>query len=146
MISTEFSKRELRYFDVAKSVAKTSTFHGHHVGCCVVYKGVVVSVASNCERTHPLQATYNKFRNFDPATAANKLHAEVHALSLLMNRKIDWSKASIYIYRELKNGKPAISKPCPACSQLISDLGIANVCYIDAEGRFVKYKTARSNQ
>ena len=139
MISNNISRREMRFFDLAKATARTSNYHGQHLGCCVVYKGVVISVAPNCERTHPLQASYNRFRDFDPRFAQNKLHAEVHALSLAMkNKRIDWSKVSIYVYREFKNGTPAISKPCSACSQLIQDLGIHNMYYIDANGRYVK--------
>lgn len=137
-IITSLSRKEKKFFDIAKAVAKTSTFHGTHVGCCVVYKGVAVSVASNTEKTHPLQTEYNKFRNFNPQTAVNKLHAEVHAISLIINKNIDWKKASIYVYRELKNGKAVISRPCEACSQLIKDLGIKYVYYIDINGHFVK--------
>lgn len=132
------NRREHKFFDVAKMISRTSTYHGTHVGCCVVYKGVVVSVGCNSEKSHPLQKHYNVYRDFNPATAENKLHAEIHALGPLMNKKIDWSMASIYVYRELRNGKPAISKPCPACSQLIKDLGISQVCYIDKDGKFVK--------
>lgn len=130
--------KEQRFFDVAKAISKTSTYHGTHVGCCIVYKGVVVSVATNTEKTHPLQEAYNRFRDFDPKTSVNKLHAEVHAISLLMSRRIDWSKVSLYVYRELKNGKTAISKPCEACTQLIKDLGIQYVYYVDINGNLVK--------
>lgn len=133
------TKKDYRYFDVAKAIARTSNYHGTHVGCCVVNRGVVVSVGCNSEKTHPTQMYYNKYRDFDPKTAANKLHAETHALSLIVNRQhIDWNKTSIYVYREFKNGKPAISRPCEACSQLIKDLGISHVCYIDENGNYTK--------
>lgn len=132
------SRREQRFFNVAKAVARTSNYHGTHVGCCVVNKGVVVSVGCNSEKTHPIQMIYNKYRDFNPKTTMNKLHAETHALSPLIGKNIDWSKTSVYVYRELKNGKPAISKPCPACSQLIRDLGISQVFYIDEDNNFVK--------
>ena len=39
---------------------------------------------------------------------------------------------------ELKTGEKACSKPCPACSRLIKNLGIKNVYYIDEDGDFVK--------
>lgn len=81
---------------------------------------------------------YNKYRDFNPKTTMNKLHAEIHALSSLIGKDIDWSKTSIYVYREFKNDKPIISKPCPACSQLIRDLGISQVFYIDEDNNFVK--------
>lgn len=140
MSSESLSRKDYKYFDVAKTISRTSNFHGTHVGCCVVYKGVVTSVGCNSEKSHPLQMKYNRFRDFDPNASLSKVHAEVHALSLMNSagKHIDWSKASIYVYRELKNGKPAISKPCPACNQLIKDLGIANMCYIDESGHFVK--------
>lgn len=141
MLTSYLNKKELRYFDVARAISKTSNYHGTHVGCCIVYKGIVVSVASNCEKTHPLQSKYNVFRDFDSVTAVNKLHAEVHAISLLLSNKnnyIDWRKASIFVYRETKSGKQVISKPCEACSQLIKDLGISYVYYIDYNGCKVK--------
>lgn len=132
------TNRDIKFMDVARATAKTSNYHGTHVGCCVVYKGVVVSVGCNSESTHPLQMRYNKYRDFDPKTSVNKLHAEVHALAWLINKNLDWSKTSIYVYRELRNGKPAISKPCPACSKLISDLGISQICYINEDGKEIK--------
>lgn len=140
MESVNLSRREMRFFDVAKAVSRTSNFHGNHMGCCVVSKGVVVSVGCNGEKTHPMQKTYNNFRNFDIQKYPNKIHAEVHALSLLISRKndIDWQKTSIYIYRELKNGKPALSKPCLACMQLIKDLGISYIYYVNENGKFCK--------
>lgn len=143
MLDHNLTKREEKFFKVAKAVAKTSTFHRNHLGCCIVYKGVVVSVGCNSERSHPLQKEYNKrYKNFDTDVYPNKLHAEVHALSLLLSSKkdIDWSKTSLYIYRELKNGKPAFSYPCSACSQLIRDLGISTIYYVNEQGEYTKEK------
>lgn len=138
MTKDNLNRREHRFFDVAKAVARTSNYHGTHVGCCIVHKGVVISVGCNSEKTHTKQMYYNKYRDFNPVNAMNKLHAEVHALVPLLNKQVDWSKTSIYVYRELRNGKPAISKPCPACSQLINDLGISNIFYINEKGDFIK--------
>lgn len=137
------SKKDYRFLDVARSVAMTSTYHKQSVGCCVVYKDVVLSIGCNMEKTHTLQKIYNKFRNFDIDTSENKLHAEIHALSLLLSQKenIFWQKVTIYVYRVNFKGRPASSKPCPACSRLIKDLGIGFVCYFDNEkGDFVKEK------
>lgn len=135
------TKKDYKFLDVAKSVALTSTYHKQSVGCCVVYKNVVLSVGCNTEKTHTIQKVYNKFRNFNVDTSDNKLHAEIHALIPLIPQKenIIWSKVTIYIYRITSNNKPAASKPCPACSRLIKDLGIGFVCYFDNEkGEFVK--------
>lgn len=134
------SRRENRFFDVARAVSKTSDFHGRKMGCCVVYGKNILSVASNSEKTHSLQKTYNKYRGFDPETNANKLHAEVHALSLISKKFTDWANVEIYIYREWKSGKPALSKPCIACQKLIEDLGIKTIYYIDEHGQRIKEK------
>lgn len=137
-IQTLMTNKEYRFFNVAKAIAKTSTYKGPHIGCCVVYKGDVISVAANCNKTHPIQYNYNKFRGFNPQETCNKMHAEVHAISRINSRHIDWKYVNIYTYRETRNGEPAISKPCEACSRLIKDLGIPFVYYIDSNGNFVK--------
>lgn len=142
MIYNNLSKREHRFFDVAKAVSKTSDYHGVSIGCVVTYKRSILSVASNSEKTHTSQQMYNKFRGFDVKTASNKLHAEVHALVIAKNINfhvnIDWSAVSVYVYREHKNGTPAISKPCLACFNLIKDLGIKTIYYINEHGQKVK--------
>lgn len=127
--------------NVAAAVSKTSDYHGAKLGCVVTYgKNNVISVASNSEKTHTLQRIYNRYRDFDPDTVSNKLHAEVHALSWLIGKCIDWSDIEVYVYRELKNGTPAISRPCPACENLIRNLGIKTIFYINADGKSVKEK------
>lgn len=135
------TNRERKFFDIAKSVSKTSDFHGPHIGCVVTYNKILLSAASNSEKTHPLQKNYNKFRGFNVDISINKLHAEVHALSLLINENIDWTKVSIYIYRSHKSGFPAISKPCKGCFNLIKDLGIKYIYFIDEKGQYCKYET-----
>ena len=134
------NKRDLNMFLAAKAVAETSDFDGAHIGCVVNYGRNILSVASNSEKTHTLQMMYNRFKGFDTSKHQNKLHAEVHALSWLIGKDIDWSKVEVHIYRELKTGTPAISKPCPSCYHLMKDLGIKTIFYVDAEGNFVKRK------
>lgn len=130
------TKRELRYFNVAKSISKTSDFHGHHLGCVVAIKNNILSVASNSEKTHSTQGIYNRFRDFNIHKYPNKLHAEVHALSWLIGKDIDWSRVEVYVYREYKSGIPAVSKPCPACMSLIKDLGIKKLYYLNEQGEY----------
>lgn len=125
-------------FAVAKSVAETSDFNGAHIGCVVSIGRNILSVASNSEKTHTLQKVYNRFRDFDAEVYPSKVHAEVHALSWLIGKELDWSKVVVYIYREWKNGTPALSKPCISCYHLMKDLGIKQVCYINEQGKFVK--------
>lgn len=142
--TTWLTRKENTFFNVAKAVSKTSDYHGVDVGCVVTYKNTILSVASNSNKTHTVQKIYNKFRDFDENTAVNSLHAEVHALVLAKNiahrTNIDWADVCVYVYRELKNGKPAISKPCASCQKFIDDLGIKTVFYIDEQGNKVKVK------
>ena len=62
------------------------------------------------------------------------------ALPHLIEKEIDWKKVSIFTYRELKNGKPACSRPCVTCMTLIKDLGIKNIYFIDENGNYAKGK------
>lgn len=135
------TKRENKFFDVAKAIAKTSDYHTVHIGCVVVYnKRNILSVASNSEKTHSLQRIYNRFRGFDIDKFPAKVHSEVHALSWLIGKNINWSNIELYTYREFSDGKPANSKPCLACSKLIRDLGIKTIYYIDEYGERTKEK------
>lgn len=135
------SRRENRYMDVARLVSRTSDYHGAHIGCVVAHKKVILSVASNSEKTHSLQGIYNTYRNFDIKdnnVVMHKLHAEICALSLIYKKNIDWKNVEVYVYREWRNGRPAISRPCPACSQFMRDLGIRTIIYNDINGNRVK--------
>lgn len=128
--------------EIADMISRTSDFHGAHVGCVVALKKNILSVASNSEKTHTLQQMYNKYRNFNLTsnkTVHDKLHAEVCALSLIRHNKgINWKDVEVYVYRSWRNGRPAISKPCPACMQLIKDMGIKTIVYNDEAGNTIK--------
>lgn len=132
------SRRENKFMDAAKAISRTSDYHNAHVGCVVAIKNNILSVASNSEKTHTLQKVYNRYRDFDVDTMPCKLHAEICALSLLYKKPIDWVHTEVYVYREWRNGKPAISRPCPACMGLIKDLGIKTIIYNDINGNRVK--------
>lgn len=132
------NNNDLRFFNICKEVSKLSDFKGTHIGAVVVYKKTIISTGFNSCKTSPLQHRYNRYRNFDVDAAVSKQHAETHALSHLIGKEIDWSKVSIYTYRELKNGKKGCSKPCTACSKLIHDLGIKTIYYINGEGNYIK--------
>ena len=110
--------KEERMFNIAREISLLSNLHRARVGAVVVTGNRILSTACNSQ--------------------IPKEHAEIAALSPLIGKEIEWSKVSIFTYRELKNGKHACSRPCPACSRLIRDLGIKNVYYVDENGNFVK--------
>ena len=124
----ELSKRHKAYFKAAKVISELSDFPRVSVGCVVVYRHKIISSGYNSNKTNPTQKRLNIHRfNVDtPAT----IHAEVAALLPLINRKdINFNDVSLYIYREYKNGNPALSKPCPSCLALIRQLGIKKLYY-----------------
>lgn len=124
----QLTKRHKTYFEVAKAVSKLSNHRQAHIGACVVYKHRIISTGHNSTRTHPMQKKYNQYR-FDVDTV-HSLHAETQALLPLIGRKdIDFSKVSIYIYREHKCGGLALARCCESCYQLIKDLGINRIYY-----------------
>jgi len=122
-----------KFFQEAKDVAKLSTFYKCHTGCVIVYKNRIISSGCNSTKTHPLQRKYNKER-FDDDNTPHYMHAEVQALTNLINDdSIKWKKVHIYNYRISKN-KYAISRPCASCMALIKHLGIHHLHYTTNDG------------
>ena len=136
------NNREFRMFEIAKQVSYMSNFHGPHMGAVVAIGKTVISTGFNSNKTHPIQHQYNIYRGFeDYATSIPLEHAEIHALGHLIGKKeIDWDKVSIFVYRELRNGKRACSRPCAACMRLIRDLGIKQIYFINEIGEYCKEK------
>lgn len=135
------NNRDKKFFRIARDVSLLSDFHNARVGAVVVNGKVVMSTGHNSNKTRTMQHYYNIYRNFTSySSSIPKQHAEIAALSHLVGKDIDWSKISIYVYRELRNGTRACSRPCKACMALIKKLGIKNIYYIDENGNYVKEK------
>ena len=89
-------------------------------------KGRVLTTGENSySKTHPLQAKYAVTVGLE-----NKifLHAEIAALSKL---KRFHKPYKIVVERYLKNGKPALAKPCKVCQAAIESFNIRNVEYTE---------------
>lgn len=131
----DLTKRHKAYFDAAKAVSALSNHRQAHIGAAVVYKHRIISTGYNSTRTHPLQKKYNAYRfNVD---TSHTLHAELQALlPLIKDKDIDFSKVSLYVHREHKDGSLALAKPCPSCMALIKELGIRNI-YFTGEGSYI---------
>jgi deoxycytidylate deaminase len=130
------TKSHRAYFKAAKSMSDLSDFPRVKVGCVAVYKHKVISSGCNSYVTNPLQKRYNKFRFETDATLHSK-HAEVDCLLPLINRKdIDFSRVSLYIFRQYKSGELGMARPCDSCFNLIKDLGIRTV-YYTGDGSYI---------
>lgn len=124
----QLTNKQKVYFDTAKAVAGLSTYKKIHIGCVVVYQHRIISTGYNCNKSHPLQKKYNIYRFAEECP--HTLHAEIKALLPLIGRKdINFSKVSIYNYRQYSNGRTAMSRPCNSCMALIRELGIKNIFY-----------------
>ena len=125
-----------RYLSKARQAADISDYKNVHIGCVAVYKGNIVGIGCNTNKTHPVQKYYNKYRNtdVDQETLLPKIHAEISCINSIRHLDIDFSKVKLYIYRK-RNDKPyGMSRPCPSCMAAIKDLGIKHIYYTTNEG------------
>lgn len=125
-----------RFLQRAKDVSYTATYPRQHLGSVLVYGNKIIAVGSNSNKTNPKQMYFNKYRNFSTYTAKNNgaAHAELTVLLKTRFLDIDWSKTTLYIYREFKDGTRALSKPCAACNVACAERGIGTIIYSTAEG------------
>lgn len=139
----ELNDYDLRMFDQARIEAEKSDYYPFKLGCVISYKGRIIGRGRNSNKSHPLMKKYNrKYRHFNCARGefiSDSLHAEMSAIldvPFAVGKDIDWSKASIYVYR-ICHGKPhgyGMSKPCKACMAAIRDIGIKNVYFTSDDG------------
>lgn len=126
-----------RFFIKTRSVAKMSTFHRYPIGCVAVYKGNIIATGYNKEKTHPMQAYYNRYRNFNKpndGTLLPKVHAEIDCLTELKKMDINFSKVKLFIYRTKISKDYGLARPCPACMEAIKNLGIKDIYYTTEYG------------
>ena len=131
------TKTERAMFRVAKTVATLSD-HKQKVGCVVVHKHRIISSGFNRRnKCHKVQALLDK-EKFG-CDCPGRIHAETAALLPLIKEGEDLSRASIYIYRQHKDGTLACSRPCARCEKLIRSLGIKKIFYT-VDGGFSEEK------
>jgi deoxycytidylate deaminase len=105
------------YFRLARSLSLQS-LHRVQVGA-VVAKSKPISASCNIIKTHPKYA--NPYGSY-----IGSLHAEIRAI-ILSGQSL--KGASIFVYRELKSGVPALARPCNLCMTVIEESGIKKVYY-----------------
>ena len=121
-------------FKKAKEEMMRADYSGPaRIGCAVYYKGALIAKGHNSNKTCPLQKKYNKYR-YENCNTPDKTHAELMALKKIRWLDIDFSLVEVYTYRELKNGKPSMSRPCESCIEFIKQLGIKRICYTTPDG------------
>lgn len=125
-----------KFFDEAKKESYLSDYNKQHLGAVAVYQNkFILARAHNCEKTNPTQYYFDRYRIPNRGIIVeSKGHAEINLVRKIRYLDIDFSKVTIYIYREFKDGSPALSRPCPACEQALKSLGIKKVCYTTNAG------------
>ena len=124
----KISKSHRAYFEAAKAVSKLSDYKRVKMGAVAVYNHRIISSGCNSDKTDPLQKKLNIERFSEDAK--HSVHAELKCLKPLMEDKsIDFSRVSLYVYREFKNGDLALARPCKSCEKLIKSLGIKKIYY-----------------
>lgn len=109
---------DIGFFHLAELASKKSTHPKYKVGCVIVVSGRVMSLGWNQNKTHPRHANpQNSFRR--------TIHAEVNAIMSAS----DISGGIVYVYRELKNGRPALARPCNYCYKLLEEKGVKRIYY-----------------
>lgn len=130
------NKTDYKYFNKARQTALISDYRKTHIGCVAVYQGQVIGLGCNCNKTHPVQKYYNKYRNIysKGCESLPKLHAEISCINQIKHLDINFSKVKLYIYRIRKDQPFGMSRPCPSCMAAIKDLGIKDVYYTTNDG------------
>lgn len=135
------TKKDYKFFEMARKVAQESDFKNFHLGAVIVYKGRVIATGHNSNKTHPKQKKYNKYRHFNEShkPVHNSKHAELDALVSIpkcVENNIDYTQCKIYIYR-ISPGKrlgQGLSSPCAGCRKALMDKGIRHLYYTTDDG------------
>lgn len=131
-------KNNEKYFNKARQVASISDYYKYHIGCVAIYQGQVIGLGCNCNKTHPTQKYYNKYR-IQSDNLLPKLHAEINCINQIKYLNINFSKVKLYIYRIRKDQPYGLARPCPSCMAAIRDLGIRDIYYTTNDGYSYEY-------
>ena len=116
--------RHQKFFDLAQKLSMKSAYY-QQLGAVIVQKSKILGVGFNKpNKTHVKSNTPYK-----------TIHAELDAiLSASFN---NLTGATIYVYRQHRNGALAMSKPCKYCLHMLAAYGIRTI-YYTTEGGYCK--------
>ena len=117
------SVKQEYFLKKAKDVSTKSDHRSHKMGCVIVKRNRIVGSSCNTLKTHPRSPNCYK-----------SIHAEFGAV---VDAGFDVKGATAYVFRQQKNGKWAMAKPCFACRNFLIKCGIVKVIYT-FEGTYEK--------
>jgi deoxycytidylate deaminase len=98
----------------------------HRIVAGIWEKNKLISLGFNQYKTHPRQVLSQK--NFN--STKQYLHAEIHALILAANSKnFSPRHSDIYVYRQTRDGSPALAAPCDGCALALALAGVKKIYY-----------------
>lgn len=127
-------KSDYRYFTKARQAALISDYSEIRIGCVAVYQRKVIGVGYNCNKTHPIQKFYNRYRKDYVYSLLPKLHAEINCINSIRHLNINFSKVRLYIYRIRKDQPFGLARPCASCMAAINDISIRDIYYTSNDG------------
>lgn len=112
----------------ATKEAGKSIFERARMGAVVSNKNRILSCGHNEIRHYKNCPTPRKWKN--------SLHAEQSAILKMLNkgRHNELIGSTLHVSRILKDGTPALAKPCELCQDLIIAVGIKRVFYTTENG------------
>jgi tRNA(Arg) A34 adenosine deaminase TadA len=95
----------------------------------IARKGQVISYGMNSRKSDPLAAKYGRHPD------AIYPHAELAAIkaALTVIDVADLYECTLYVARVLKDGTPALAKPCSGCQRAILEFSIKDVIWTKGE-------------
>lgn len=124
----------IKYFDKAKEISAWSTYNKFRIGCVAVYQNRIIGIGYNCNKTHPIQKEFNRYRKIRYNNAITPtIHAEMMCLLSIKNMDLKWNKVSLYVFRSCAKGY-GMARPCAACMEAIKEFGIKNIYYTTDDG------------
>lgn len=129
------TRRQMRNLQHAAHAASMSDFR-IKVGAVAVQGKQIISVGWSSAKTHPLQASFDRFREFrNNVEPPHSIHAEIMCLAPLYgNKDIDWKHVTLYVCRLRNDQLYGLARPCPACMAAIQSLGIRQIMYTTNDG------------
>ena len=118
-------RRTIKMMTLAQRLSMKSTYEKYKIGAVIARKGQVIGVGFNRHKTHTQSPHAYKY-----------LHAEVDAALGVPLKQL--RGATIYVYREKKDGTYGLAKPCSSCEGFLKERGLKSMIYTSDNGMLME--------
>lgn len=112
----------------AKQVSEFSDYSKYMIGAVIVSNGKIISRGWSQEKTHPFIEINGSYQTPKGLHISKNIHAECAAIFKVKNKEILMG-ATIYVFRENKQGEIVNSRPCPMCEKVLRKYGFKKMVY-----------------